>query len=80
VYPFTLHARSGGLVSYGFNTVDLFRRAGTYVDRIFRGEKPNELPVQAPTTFELVVNLRTARALSLTVPESLLLQAHEVID
>jgi ABC-type uncharacterized transport system substrate-binding protein len=80
VYPFTFHAWSGGLVSYGFNTVDLYRRAGAYVDRIFRGEKPSELPVQAPTAFELVVNLRTARALGLTVPESLLLQAHEVID
>jgi putative ABC transport system substrate-binding protein len=73
-------ARDGGLLSYGVDRVDLFRRAATYVDRILRGEKPGDLPVQFPTKFEMVVNLKTAKALGLNVPQSLLVAADEVIE
>jgi putative tryptophan/tyrosine transport system substrate-binding protein len=73
-------AREGGLLSYGPNTVEPFRRAASYVDRILRGEKPGDLPVQFPTKFEMVVNLKTAKALGLTVPQSILLRADEVIE
>ena len=72
--------RDGGLLSYGVGLVDTFRRAATYVDRILRGAKPAELPVQLPTKFELVVNLKTAKALGLDVPQSILLRADEVIE
>jgi putative ABC transport system substrate-binding protein len=72
--------REGGLLSYGIDAVDIFRRAATYVDRILRGAKPTELPVQLPTKFEMVVNLKTAKALGLTVPPSILLRATEVIE
>ena len=73
-------ARDGGLLSYGPDPVDIFRRAATYVDRILRGEKPAELPVQMPTKFEMVVHLKTAKALGLAVPPSILLRADEVIE
>jgi len=80
VYPYRFFAKDGGLVSYGVDLVDLFRRAATYVDRIFRGAKPADLPVQLPSKFELVINLKTARALGLTVPPKLLFTADEVIE
>jgi putative ABC transport system substrate-binding protein len=80
VYWLSDFARDGGLLSYGVDQVDLFRRAASYVDRILRGAKPGDLPVQFPTKFEMVVNLKTAKALGLTVPPSLLARADEVIE
>ena len=80
VYWESFFARHGGLLSYGADTVDVWRRAAAYVDRILRGEKPGDLPVQFPTKFEMVVNLKTAKALGLTVPQSMLVRADEVID
>jgi putative tryptophan/tyrosine transport system substrate-binding protein len=80
VYGVSYFARDGGLLSYGVDLVDNFRRAATYVDRILRGEKPADLPVQFPTKFEMVLNLKTAKALGLTVPQSILLRADEVIE
>lgn len=80
IYPLRYYAADGGLLSYGIDGPDLFRQAGGYVDRILRGAKPGDLPVQAPKKFELVVNLKTAKALSLSVPPSLLIRADEVID
>jgi putative ABC transport system substrate-binding protein len=79
-YPFRLFAEVGGLLSYGVDRTDNFRRAATYVDRILRGEKPAELPVQAPTNYELVINMKTAKALGLTVPDTLLARADEVVE
>jgi len=80
VYEAPVFARDGGLVGYGIDRVVLFRQAATYVDRILRGEKPADLPIQDPTKFTLIVNLKTAKALGLTVPESLLATADEVIE
>jgi putative ABC transport system substrate-binding protein len=80
VYNASDFARDGGLLSYGPDRVDLFRRAATYVDRILRGEKPGDLPVQFPTKFEMVLNLKTATALGLEVPPSIMLRATEVIE
>jgi putative ABC transport system substrate-binding protein len=80
VYPFSDYARDGGLLYYGPDNVGTYRRAATYVDRILRGAKPGDLPVQFPTKFEMVVNLKTAKALGLTVPQSILLRADEVIE
>ena len=80
VYPFRFFTELGGLLSYGVDLTDNFRRAATYVDRILKGEKPSELPVQAPVKFELVINLKTAKALGLSVSPSLLARADEVIE
>ena len=80
VYWGSVFARDGGLLSYGPDLVDIFRRAADYVDRILRGAKPGDLPVQFPTKFEMVVNLKTARALGLTVPLTLLARADEIIE
>jgi putative ABC transport system substrate-binding protein len=82
VYALSEAARDGGLVSYGPDRVDSFRRAATYVDRILRGEKPGDLPVQFPSPgkFEMVLNLKTAKALGLAVPQSIVLRADEVIE
>jgi putative ABC transport system substrate-binding protein len=80
VYPYRYYAESGGLASYGPDTIDQYRRAASYVDRVLKGEKPADLPVQASMKFELVINLKTAKTLGITVPPAILSRADEVIE
>jgi putative ABC transport system substrate-binding protein len=80
VYQYSFFVKDGGLLSYGPNPVDVFRRSAFYVDRILNGEKPAELPVQMPVKYDMALNAKTAKALGLTVPQSILLRADEVIE
>jgi putative ABC transport system substrate-binding protein len=80
IYPYQFFATSGGLISYGVRLLDLYSGAAGYVDRILRGAKPAELPIQNPTTFELTINLKTAKALGLRIPQSVLARADHLIE
>jgi ABC-type uncharacterized transport system substrate-binding protein len=80
IYPYRYYAADGGLASYGPDTVDQYRRAASYIDRILKGEKPANLPVQGPTKYALTINLKTAQTLGLTMPQSILVRADEVIE
>jgi putative ABC transport system substrate-binding protein len=80
LYPYRFFAQSGGLVSYGVDTLEQYPRAAAYADRILKGEKPGDLPIQQPTKYELVINLKTAKTLGLTVPLTLQASADEVIE
>ena len=80
IYPYRFFAELGGLLSFGTEPLNNFGRATTYIDRILKGEKPSDMPVQAPTKYELLINLKTAKTLGLTVPPSLLARADEVIE
>ena len=80
IYPYRIYSEAGGLISYGIDVRNLFRQTASYVDRILRGANPGDLPIQVPTKYELVINLKTAKALGLTVPASLLARADEVIE
>jgi putative ABC transport system substrate-binding protein len=80
VYPYRYWVSGGGLISYGPDTIDQYRRAADYIDRIFKGENPADLPVQAPTRYNLAINLKTAKSLNLAVPHAMLTRADEVIE
>jgi hypothetical protein len=80
MYPYREYVEGGGLISYAPSFLDMFRRSATHVDKIFKGAKPGDLPVEQPTRFELVINLKTAKALGLTIPQSVLIRAYQVIQ
>jgi putative ABC transport system substrate-binding protein len=80
VYPFRFYVRDGALAAYGFNAADQFKRAASYVSRVLNGERPGDLPVQSPNLFEFGMNLKTAKQIGLTIPQSLLVSADEIIE